>query len=143
VWAPFTNTARTDNQVFYHWVKADVQYSDYAYAKFNVKVDQTIYSDAEYETLLRCDEWSREATDHLMYLCSQYDLRWPVISDRFSMTPARATEDLQFRYYSVLAKLRSVRLTEDENNAKAESFTSFEYDQERKRRYQQEVIFRK
>ena len=39
VWAPFTSSSRSDQQPFYHWVKADVQYSDYPYAKFNLKLD--------------------------------------------------------------------------------------------------------
>lgn len=39
VWAPFTSSARSDQQPFYHWAKADVQYNDYPYAKFNVKLD--------------------------------------------------------------------------------------------------------
>ena len=29
IWAPFNSTARSDNQTFYHWAKADVQYNDF------------------------------------------------------------------------------------------------------------------
>ena len=39
VWAPFTSSARSDQQPFYHWAKADVQFNDYNYVKFNVKLD--------------------------------------------------------------------------------------------------------
>lgn len=39
VWAPFTSSARSDQQPFYHWTRADLQFNDYSYAKFNVKLD--------------------------------------------------------------------------------------------------------
>mmetsp|Transcript_17912 Transcript_17912/g.21721 ORF Transcript_17912/g.21721 Transcript_17912/m.21721 type:complete len:423 (+) Transcript_17912:202-1470(+) len=40
-------------------------------------------------------------TDHLMELCYQLDLRWPVIVDRYSVVPGRPLEQLQARYYFV------------------------------------------
>ena len=109
IWAPFTSSARPKDEVnktFHHWVKADVQYNDYPYAKFNVKLDAPLYTDDEYEHLLKSDKWTRAETDHLMYICYKYDLRWPVVTDRYNMIPMRRTEDIQERYYSIISKVR-------------------------------------
>lgn len=35
VWAPFTNPARTDNAVFYHWKRAADEAKEYPFAQFN------------------------------------------------------------------------------------------------------------
>jgi DNA methyltransferase 1-associated protein 1 len=146
VWARFTNSARPKedgNSAFYHWVKADVQYTDYPYAKFNIKLDPVIFSDDEYEHLLRSDKWTRAETDHLMYICYKYDLRWPVIADRYMLLPSRPTEDIQERYYSIVTKVRSHRMGKGEGSAKHEPLTIFDLEAERCRRTQQECQFRK
>ena len=146
VWAPFTNSARPKeegNSAFFHWVKADVQYSDYPYAKFNVKLDPVIFSDDEYEHLLKSEKWTRAETDHLMYICYKYDLRWPVVADRYTLTPTRRTEDIQERYYSIVTKIRSHRTSKGETSIKHESQTVFDLDAERNRRLQQECQFKK
>lgn len=146
VWAPFTNSARPkeeSNSAFFHWVKADVQYTDYPYAKFNIKLDPIIFSDDEYENLLRSDKWTRAETDHLMYVCYKYDLRWPVIADRYMLMPARKTEDIQERYYSISTKIRSHRLGKVEGSAKHEPMTVFDWEAERNRRSQQDCQFQK
>ena len=148
VWAPFTNSARPKeegggNTAFFHWVKADVQYSDYPYAKFNVKLDPVIFSDDEYEHLLKSDKWTRAETDHLMYICYKYDLRWPVVADRYMLMPFRRTEDMQERYYSIVTRIRSHRTSKGESSAKHEPSTVFDYEAEMQRRMQQECQFRK
>jgi DNA methyltransferase 1-associated protein 1 len=48
-WAPFKNSARTDALEICHWVRSDINHSDYPYAKFNIKLDYVVYSDEEYE----------------------------------------------------------------------------------------------
>lgn len=146
VWAPFINSARPKeegNSAFFHWVKADVQYTDYPYAKFNIKLDPIIFSDDEYEHLLRSEKWSRAETDHLMYVCYKYDLRWPVIADRYMLMPSRKTEDIQERYYSIVTKIRSHRMGKVEGSIKHEPLTLFDLEAERNRRTQQECQFRK
>jgi DNA methyltransferase 1-associated protein 1 len=146
VWATFTNSARANDEnskIFYHWVKSDVQSSDYPYAKFNIKLDPVMYSEDEYEHLLKAEQWSRAETDHLMYICYKYDLRWPVIADRYALIPAKRTEEMQARYYSIVAKVRAHRSGTGESSLKNEPYTSFDYDAERTRREQQEILFRK
>ena len=146
VWAPFSNSARPKeegNSAFFHWVKADLQVTDYPYAKFNVKLDPILFSDDEYEHLLRSDKWTRAETDHLMYICYKYDLRWPVIADRYMLTPARKTEDFQERYYSIVTTIRTHRTGKVEGITKYEPLTVFDWDAERNRRIQQDCQFKK
>jgi DNA methyltransferase 1-associated protein 1 len=146
VWASFTNSARSKeegNTPFYHWVKADVQYTDYPYSKFNVKLDQIIFSDEEYEHLLKSDKWTRAETDHLMYICYKYDLRWPVISDRYMLIPLKKIEDIQERYYKIVTKIRAHRVNKAEFSTKNEPVTIFDCETERSRRKQQECLFQK
>jgi DNA methyltransferase 1-associated protein 1 len=114
IWAPFNSTARSDNQAFYHWAKADVQFNDYPYTKYNIKLTDNLnpaYSDHEYNSLLQTRGWTRSETDMLMHLCHKYDLRWPVIVDRYQGVPPRSLEELQARYLTVQHKLKQSRAT--------------------------------
>ncbi|KAI9678112.1 MAG: swr complex subunit [Caeruleum heppii] len=101
--------------------------TEYYYAKFDVKVPVPEYSDSEYSSYLQDDDWTKDETDYLMKLCLDHDLRWIVISDRYDYSPAqsqdsqerstalttaskpRSMEDLKARYYTVAAKLMSIR----------------------------------
>jgi len=143
VWAPFRNPARTDNKMFHHWVKADMQHVDYSYARFNVKVDSIKYTDQEYEKYLQDPLWTRSETDHLMHLCYKYDLRWPIIVDRYDACPPRPTEDLQARYYAIIIKLRDARLDLADTVKRNEPHSLFDLEYEKIRRAQQELLFRK
>eukprot|EP00252_Welwitschia_mirabilis_P021981 TRINITY_DN5801_c0_g1_i6.p1 TRINITY_DN5801_c0_g1~~TRINITY_DN5801_c0_g1_i6.p1 ORF type:complete len:504 (+),score=73.23 TRINITY_DN5801_c0_g1_i6:121-1512(+) len=105
-WLPFTSSARKDNLQLYHWVKVvnGVPPSgDYAFAKYNKKVDIVRYTDEEYNKYLTDPNWTREETDQLFDLCEQFDLRFIVIADRF--TPTRSVEELKNRYYSAARAL--------------------------------------
>ena len=153
-WAPFKNSARTDSLEICHWVRSDINHSDYPYAKFNIKLDFVVYSDEEYEKLLDCDNWTRSETDYLMYLCYQYDLRWPVIVDKYSNIPIRTIEELQARYYYVVSTIHNFRQPNQTDPAQqamgggivkntADYKSMFSFDNERSRRYQLELNFRK
>lgn len=50
--------------------------------------------------------WSKLETDHLIGLALKYDLRWPVIKDRYKCTPDRPVQDLQQRFYDVANRLQ-------------------------------------
>jgi DNA methyltransferase 1-associated protein 1 len=78
-----------------------------------------------------------------MYICYKYDLRWPVIADRYSLIPARRMEDMQERYYSIVSKVRAHRSSTTDTSLKAEPHTAFNYEHEKIRREQQEILFRK
>ncbi len=165
VWAPFnasasaslssvsaplttsdTSSSTVSGSFLHHWVKADIQYLEYPYAKFNVSLDRVIYSDDEYDLLLQSNDWTRSETDALFQLCHQYDLRWPIIVDRYTLQPCRPSEELQHRYYSVvkiLAHSRSSGGSSGGNAKHVESSSVFDVDQERARRFQLELLFRR
>jgi hypothetical protein len=151
-WAPFTSSARSDGAVFCHWVKSHVEYPDYPYARFDMHLDPLAYTYQEYEfveaRLLQQQqeqesipgrstakisapqslEWTRNDTEVLTDLVRIYDLRWPVVHDRYilkldgndSNRPSRTLEELQYRYYSfatTLIQLRTEESTHDELEA--------------------------
>lgn len=94
-------------------------------------------------------DWTRAETDALLELCDRFDLRWPVIHDRYltaappsTPTPAagsgsskmevdekgkekekewkpRSIEDLQARYYGLRRTLRDARRKQEQEEALA------------------------
>lgn len=50
--------------------------------------------------------WTKLETDHLVQLSLKYDLRWPVIKDRYKCTPDRPVQELQKRFYDVANRLQ-------------------------------------
>lgn len=59
---------------------------DSAFAKYNVHVSIPQYTDEQYRQCLTSDDWTREETDYLMGLAADFDLRWPIIWDRYEWT---------------------------------------------------------
>ncbi|KAI0549924.1 hypothetical protein F4679DRAFT_232131 [Xylaria curta] len=114
--------------------KADA-IDDSGFAKFNVQVDVPQYSEDQYNSNLINDDWTKEETDYLFSLARDFDLRWPLIWDRYDYTPQlpdhikeekdadgidpdtamipapqpRTMEDLKKRYYEVAAKMMAVQ----------------------------------
>ena len=102
--------------------KATPAVPDSYWAKYNVKVERPQYTDEQYETHLKSEDWSKEETDYLVDLATEFDLRWVVISDRYEYKPSekpntdqdsmavtlqakpRSQEDMKARYYDVAAK---------------------------------------
>lgn len=143
VWSKFRNSARNDDLQCSHWIKTELQGYDYTYAKFNVKIEPISYKDDEYEALLQNPNWTRSETDHLMFLCYEYDLRWPVIADRYEASSPRTVEELMHRYYFIVSKLKSNRAVHSDFNNRNSASESFNIDYERARRKQQDLLFRK
>ncbi|OLN82223.1 SWR1-complex protein 4 [Colletotrichum chlorophyti] len=154
---PFTNSARGDSGalVLKHWKRKTTGPEDGAaaqgdtemkdadgestaakpedsmFAKFNVEVDVPQYSDDQYRTNLQSDDWTKTETDYLLELVRDFDLRWPIIWDRYDYLPEaingeasadgdeskaiipvpkpRTMEDLKARYYEVAAKMMAVQ----------------------------------
>ena len=109
---------------------------DSTFAKYNVRVQTPKYDDEQYNTKLRNEDWSREETDYLMDLVQEYDLRWPVIWDRYDYTPpmppmevdvaahaivpmerVRTMEALKARYYFIAATMMKVNKPPELMNA--------------------------
>jgi len=112
-WKPFSNSARKDGLQLKHWVKIlgdEPPSADYAFAKYNKKAELVVYNDEEYASLVHQLDpaWSRAETDHLLELCSMFDLRFVQIADRFQY-PNRSVEDLKQRYYSLAKALLEAR----------------------------------
>jgi DNA methyltransferase 1-associated protein 1 len=135
---------RSDSQPFFHWVKADLQAFDYVYAKFNTKLDPITYTNEEYESLLKVPTWTRSETDQLMNTCHEYNMRWPVIADRFEATCHRSTEDLMARYYFIATKLKTHRAEKRGVNFSNQVVpaSTFDLEYERCRRKQQDRLLR-
>ncbi|KAG1448120.1 hypothetical protein G6F55_010796 [Rhizopus delemar] len=104
---PFSNSARSDGLILKHWVKqSEDEDQEYEFAKFNKMIDIIQYTDEDYEKHLTDNDWSKEETDYLFELCRRYDLRFPVIEDRYSFeNKHRTMEDLKDRYYSICRKM--------------------------------------
>mmetsp|Transcript_31601 Transcript_31601/g.71037 ORF Transcript_31601/g.71037 Transcript_31601/m.71037 type:complete len:563 (-) Transcript_31601:179-1867(-) len=113
-WAKYQNSARgTDTQPFYRWHKVGMEYLDYPYARFDVKLGRLDYSDSEYAKLLESKDWSREESDALAQMAHKFDLRWPVIFDRWDRSPPRRAEELQFRYLTMAQTLLRARSSDE------------------------------
>lgn len=48
----FTNSARRDGVQFRHWVRRNVEYPDYPFARFNVKINVITYTRTRTRLLL-------------------------------------------------------------------------------------------
>lgn len=125
----------------FHWLKSDLAYSEYPYLKFNVQLDRITFTDDEYEQLLKNNRWTRSESEYLLDLCFTYELRWPVITDRYTLLPARRTEELQDRFYFMIGKLQAHRRGAS-NDGDTHS-SHFNIDIEKTRRIQQELMFHK
>ncbi|XP_025108862.1 DNA methyltransferase 1-associated protein 1-like isoform X1 [Pomacea canaliculata] len=138
-WMPFTNPARKDGAVFYHWRKVADEGKDYPFARFNKVVDIPAYSDLEYQQHLHDEGWTRQETDHLFDLCKRFDVRFIVVHDRWDRQRfrQRSVEDLKERYYNVcntLTKVRAPQGTEPKIKA-------FDAEHERRRKTQLTKLF--
>ncbi|RYP32432.1 hypothetical protein DL767_005196 [Monosporascus sp. MG133] len=114
--------------------KTSPELEDSMFAKFNVKVDIPEYSDDQYKYNLTSNEWTKEETDYLFDLAREFDLRWPLIWDRYDYKPSlpegtsngdadgtdpntaivptskvRSMEEMKARYYEVAAKMMAIQ----------------------------------
>ncbi|KAF2709160.1 hypothetical protein K504DRAFT_467138 [Pleomassaria siparia CBS 279.74] len=167
---PFTNQARSDGLVLKHWRRkptslptaqsgediaidepnsgenTDVYIEDSGeFLRYAVQPDMPTFSDEEYNMHLRSDDWSREETDYLFQMISDFAYRWPVVWDRYEYKPSsnshlstaqdvpdmenplatmpyapsksRSVEDLKARFYDISAKLMKLRIPEVQMDA--------------------------
>lgn len=155
---PFRNSARNeDSLILRHWRRKTeippapvaengngeppvpepvAEIEDSTFAKYNVRVQTPKYDDDQYNTKLRSEDWSREETDYLMDLVEEFDLRWPVIWDRYEYEPpapqmdidaaggaivparkVRTMEELKARYYFIAATMMKVNKPPELMNA--------------------------
>jgi len=135
-WMPFTNPARRDNLVLYHWRRQADEGKEYAFARFNKKLEMPTFSDIEYQNHLTAEGWTRAETEHLLDLCGRFDLRFTVIQDRWDRATypkPKSIEDLKERYYGIVEKLETLHA--DPSKAAAKTF-AYDADHERRRKEQ-------
>jgi hypothetical protein len=70
-------------------------------------------------------------------------LRWPVIADRYTSIKTRTIEELQARFYSVVYLIRNHRNGPSDSSNVKESIVVYNIEQEKQRRLQQDMLFRK
>ncbi|KNE98980.1 hypothetical protein PSTG_07824 [Puccinia striiformis f. sp. tritici PST-78] len=104
--APIENPARKDGLKLKHWVRTDDQ-QVYRFARYNTTSNVFSYTTEEYYHLLRDDHWTKAETDYLFDLLNTYDLRFPVVHDRYEFggSHERSLDDLKARYYSICQNL--------------------------------------
>ena len=116
LWKEYRNSARPDNVKLKHWTRVDIdtQTVDYPYSRFNVGIvvpygrttdsssasaggaasaggkKNQRYTAEEYAQFLQDPAWTKDETDYLFDLVERYDMRWPVIADRFDFQTAQA-----------------------------------------------------
>ena len=106
-WREFTNAGRGDGLTLRHWSKNSDKSTTYTFSRFNKKCKILSYTDEEYDKHLTHPSWDRAESALLFDLCRRFDLRWPVVHDRF---PAgRTMEQLKERYYDMCRKLLAAR----------------------------------
>ncbi|KAI8321977.1 hypothetical protein GQ54DRAFT_297664 [Martensiomyces pterosporus] len=124
VWRGFKSSARNDDLALHHWAKANEQFTDYFYARYNAKTKPYRYTDEEYTSCIESldRDWTRAETEYLLSLCEQFDLRFVVIHDRYythpdcpreHIAPSRTLEDIKGRYYSICRALTQYRAGQD------------------------------
>ncbi|KAG5358261.1 SWR1-complex protein 4 [Yarrowia sp. B02] len=140
VWTPFQNQAREDGLILSHWVRGGelTQGDQYPFAALNTQISFPELTQDDYDALkLSAPGWTLDETKYLMALCSEWDLRWPVIHDRWEWHTdgdvameeakvkeedvemsdvkdekedgsARTVEDLKERFYNVVSAMSRV-----------------------------------
>ena len=106
-WRKFTNAARGDDLTLRHWSKNSDKSTSYTFARFNKQVKVLSYTEEEYDKHLTHPAWDRAESALLFDLCRRFDLRWPVIHDRFP--EGRSMEQLKERYYEMCRSLLQAR----------------------------------
>lgn len=131
------------------------QEQEYAFSKYNVKPRlPNRYTDEEYNRHLKSDDWSREETDYLVDLVTEYDIRWVLIADRYDYQPRmemqpdanalvpakkyRTMEQMKARYYYIAATMLSLEHPPSEMSEAEfelhEKMLKFDPDRERDRK---------
>jgi DNA methyltransferase 1-associated protein 1 len=102
-WMQFNPGRKDSNFSLYHWRRSADEGKEYPFASFAKTLTLPTFTASVYQQRLQCDDWSREESEHLFHLCARFDLRFPIIVDRWdrSRFRARTIEDVKKRYYDI------------------------------------------
>ncbi|PAV72831.1 hypothetical protein WR25_19002 [Diploscapter pachys] len=133
-WVPFVNEARSDGLQLHHWQRVDRidPTQPYPFARFNKVIKIPDFTDEEYGKHLKSAKWSLNETRYLFEVCRQFDIRWPIVHDRYDMKKfgvMRSMEDMKERFYSILNELARLK------DPSAE-LVNYDADNERRRKEQ-------
>jgi len=127
--------------------------AEYEFARYNRTQQLLRYTEEEYARLFAPTDvapsrWTRADTDVLLDLCERFDLRWPVITDRFASAASgpRTMEELKDRYYFIAGTLARERIAHSVvPTASMKALASFEYlrAQEEQRKAMTDKLFRR
>jgi len=94
--------------------------------------------------------WPRDHTDKLFELARQFDLRWPLVYDRWPLRPVHTIEDMKQRFYTVTVRIIEARKAGRGSYpvstvSQLKLYDRFEYSSERdqRRRKQLDLAFRR
>ncbi|KAK6453898.1 uncharacterized protein RJT20DRAFT_131354 [Scheffersomyces xylosifermentans] len=87
------------------------------------------------------EDWSYEETQYLFELCGDFELKWPVIYDRFSYPTHRSVEDLKEQFYRICIKILENQSTS--NPALIESLSAYSKPRELERKQYLENLLRR
>jgi DNA methyltransferase 1-associated protein 1 len=153
-WKEFHNSGRTDGLRLSHWARNNDKSTEYTFARFNkpvrpcpaqpphhpapalwwrrdaagffaLQVRLLSYTDEEYARHLVHPAWNKAESDLLFELCRRFDLRWPVIHDRFESPTPKPVEQLKERYYDMCKNLLAARAEAGEAEAAAHPLLKF------------------
>ena len=87
--------------------------------------------------------WNKAESDQLFELCRRFDLRWPVIHDRFVSATPKPMEQLKERYYGICNQLLAARAEAGEAEAAGHPLLKYKFDprQERERKAEFERLY--
>ena len=107
VYEPFVPEGRKDLIQLYHWKKLNgIHKPNFLQdVPFNFKPEP--FTNDQYKSLIKPldSNWSKKETILLWNLVEEFDLRFPVICDRFQKMYQKSTEDIKNRYFSVTKAL--------------------------------------
>ncbi|PKI84997.1 swr complex subunit [Malassezia vespertilionis] len=121
-WQPY---ARVENAAL------DEVYMEESWLPFNTTSHVFHYSTEEYNQYLHDDDWTREETDYLIYMCEEYDTRFIVIEDRYEWPDKKRTiEDLKSRYYTIARRLIRERISNEDIETRQAQLQTYAYDKQ-------------
>jgi DNA methyltransferase 1-associated protein 1 len=140
-WTSFTNPARNDGLVLNHWRRVADEGQQYPFAKFDKSVSVPSYTEQDYKKYLADDGWTKEETDWLFELCQQFDLRFPVVHDKYNSwaVKRRSIEELKERYYSVCNRIQ--RVSAKDADSIEHELMAYDADHEKRRKEQLERLY--